>query len=79
MRVQLYAGWGVLGPAAHTAGWAPGDVNDSKDGAAGWILWISLAIMLGESFTSLSLLCISSLRDNYLRYRCVALLAWPTN
>ena len=33
---------------------------DWKTGATGWILWVSLAIMLGDSLTSLSLLVISS-------------------
>ena len=47
-----------LGP-----GWAPGAVSDWQTGASGWILWVSLAIMLGDSLTSLSLLCANSLRS----------------
>jgi len=50
------AGYAALGPYARSQGWAPGPVADWQDGAAGWILWISLAIMLGDSLTSLSLL-----------------------
>ena len=45
------------------AGWAPGAVSDWQTGASGWILWVSLAIMLGDSLTSLSLLCANSLRS----------------
>ena len=54
------AGFGILGPHARSQGWAPGPISDWKNGATGWILWISLAIMLGDSLTSLSLLIISS-------------------
>ena len=56
----LHAGFGILGPYARGQGWAPGPIGDWKNGATGWILWISLAIMLGDSLTSLSLLIISS-------------------
>lgn len=56
----LHAGFGILGPYARGQGWAPGPISDWKNGATGWILWISLAIMLGDSLTSLSLLIISS-------------------
>lgn len=52
----------MLGPYARSQGWAPGPISDWKIGATGWILWISLAIMLGDSLTSLSLLIISSAR-----------------
>ncbi|BDA51281.1 Putative oligopeptide transporter YGL114W [Coccomyxa sp. Obi] len=53
-------GYGILGPYARARGWAPGAIMDWKTGATGWILWVSLAIMLGDSLTSLSLLVISS-------------------
>ena len=56
------AGYGILGPFARGQGWAPGPIGDWKSGATGWILWVSLAIMLGDSLTSLSLLLITSLR-----------------
>ncbi|KAK6518543.1 hypothetical protein TWF506_005681 [Arthrobotrys conoides] len=49
-------GWGVLSPLAKKRGWAPGIVNDWKSGSRGWIVWISLAIMLADSVVSLSLL-----------------------
>ncbi|EIE19928.1 OPT superfamily oligopeptide transporter [Coccomyxa subellipsoidea C-169] len=53
-------GYGILGPYARAQGWAPGEIMDWKNGATGWILWVSLAIMLGDSLTSLSLLVITS-------------------
>lgn len=52
----------MLGPVARHKGWAPGPIGDWKNGATGWVLWISLAIMLGDSLTSLSLLLITSLQ-----------------
>ena len=54
--------WGVLGPYAQHKGWAPGPVMDWRTGAAGWILWVSLAIMLGDSLTSLGVLAVSTTR-----------------
>ncbi|EPS35480.1 hypothetical protein H072_11156 [Dactylellina haptotyla CBS 200.50] len=49
-------GWGILSPIAKNAGWAPGMVNDWKSGSRGWIVWISLSIMLADSVISLLLL-----------------------
>ena len=62
MHPVLHAGYGMLGPVARYKGWAPGPIGDWKNGATGWVLWISLAIMLGDSLTSLSLLLITSLQ-----------------
>ncbi|KAF3312479.1 hypothetical protein TWF173_007090 [Orbilia oligospora] len=53
-------GWGVLSPLAKKQGWAPGIVNDWKSGSRGWIVWISLAIMLADSVVSLSLLAVDT-------------------
>ncbi|EGC36348.1 hypothetical protein DICPUDRAFT_32017 [Dictyostelium purpureum] len=48
-------GWGILGPIAKAEGWAESDKNQSSalTGVKGWILWISLFIMLSESLVSL--------------------------
>lgn len=56
------AGYAVLGPYARQQGWAPGPIGDWRSGATGWVLWMSLAIMLGDSLTSLSLLLLTSLQ-----------------
>lgn len=44
-------GWGVLSPIAKNNGWAPGNVSDWETGSKGWIVWVSLAIMLVRTTT----------------------------
>ena len=51
-------GWGILSPLAKARGWAPGPVSDWENGSKGWIAWVSLAIMLADSITSLTWLVI---------------------
>ncbi|KAH9863994.1 hypothetical protein J1614_009927 [Plenodomus biglobosus] len=46
-------GWGVLSPLAKHKGWAPGPVSDWTNGSKGWIVWVSLAIMLADSLINL--------------------------
>lgn len=46
-------GWGVLSPIAKSKGWAPGPVDDWETGSKGWVVWISLAIMLADAIVSL--------------------------
>ncbi|KAL7421264.1 OPT superfamily [Cryptotrichosporon argae] len=53
MNAGMLVGWAVLGPVAKHAGWAPGKVGSTTDGARGWILWVALAIMIAESVISL--------------------------
>lgn len=53
MLLGAVLGWGVLSPLAKAKGWAPGPVSDWTTGSKGWIVWISLAIMLADSFVSL--------------------------
>jgi OPT family oligopeptide transporter len=60
MLLGCVVGWGILSPLAHFAGWAPGPVDDWKDGSKGWILWISLGVMIAESFVSLTVVFIRS-------------------
>lgn len=52
MLFGAFLGWGVLGPMSKHLGWAPGAVDDWKTGAQGWILWISLAIMVADTVIS---------------------------
>jgi OPT family oligopeptide transporter len=61
MLMGSIVGWGILGPIAKVWGWAPGPVNDAKTGARGWIIWISLAIMIAESIVSLSVVTIEEI------------------
>ncbi|KAJ1933918.1 OPT super, partial [Linderina macrospora] len=56
MLVGALVGWGILSPIAKNEGWAPGAVGDWKNGSRGWILWVSLAVMIAESLVSLSLI-----------------------
>lgn len=45
-------GWAILGPMAQHLSWATGPVDDWKTGAQGWILWVSLAIMVADTVVS---------------------------
>lgn len=56
-------GWGILGPIANHKGWAKGPVDDWQTGAKGWLMWTSLAIMLGESLSSLSIVLFKSIKS----------------
>lgn len=54
MLLGAIAGWGILSPLAYSKGWAPGPVKNWSDGSKGWIVWVSLAIMLADSVINLS-------------------------
>ncbi|OWP04460.1 oligopeptide transporter [Marssonina coronariae] len=56
MLIGAMVGWGVLSPLAKKRGWAPGPVDDWETGSKGWIVWVSLAIMLADSVISLGYL-----------------------
>ena len=53
MLLGAVVGWGILSPLAKSKGWAPGPVKDWTTGSKGWIVWVSLAIMLADSLISL--------------------------
>ena len=53
MLLGAIIGWGILSPIAKHKEWAPGPVSDWTNGSKGWIVWISLAIMLADSLVSL--------------------------
>lgn len=53
MLLGAIAGWGILSPLAKSKGWAPGSVNEWSNGSKGWIVWVSLAIMLADSVINL--------------------------
>lgn len=54
-------GWGILSPLSKYMGWAPGPVDDWKHGGQGWIMWISLSIMISDSLVSLVVITTKSL------------------
>ncbi|RBA22587.1 hypothetical protein FPRO05_00934 [Fusarium proliferatum] len=54
MLLGAVVGWGILSPLAKSRGWAPGDVDDWEHGSKGWIIWVSLAIMLADAIVSLA-------------------------
>jgi len=54
MLLGAIIGWGILSPLAKYKEWAPGPVNDWETGSRGWIIWVSLGIMLSDSVVSLS-------------------------
>ena len=53
MFLGALLGWAVLSPIAKYQGWASGDVGDWNTGSKGWIVWVSLAIMLADAIVSL--------------------------
>ncbi|CAD6449218.1 89cb7fe3-2528-4e76-a20a-a56a1d264644 [Sclerotinia trifoliorum] len=64
MLLGAFLGWGILSPLAKYRGWAPGPVSDWETGSKGWIVWISLAIMLADSVISLGYIAFTPLIRN---------------
>lgn len=54
MLIGAILGWAILSPLAKHKGWAPGPIDDWEAGSKGWIIWVSLAIMLADSIVSLA-------------------------
>ncbi|KAJ6513194.1 OPT oligopeptide transporter protein-domain-containing protein [Mycena sanguinolenta] len=67
MSLGMLLGWGILSPLSKLSGWAPGPVGDMTDGARGWILWTSLAIMCADSLVSLLPVVVEYLVDLFPR------------
>ncbi|KAJ4153308.1 hypothetical protein LMH87_009800 [Akanthomyces muscarius] len=61
MTVGAIVGWAILSPLAKYKGWAPGPVDDWERGSKGWIVWVSLAIMLVDAIVSLGYVATRSL------------------
>ncbi|KAF8421446.1 OPT oligopeptide transporter protein-domain-containing protein [Tirmania nivea] len=62
MLLGAIVGWGLLSPLAKNNGWAPGPVHDWREGVRGWIVWVSLAVMLADSIISLGVLVYDPVR-----------------
>lgn len=54
-------GWGILAPMAKHLGWAPGPIDDWVTGGQGWILWLSLSVMIADSLVSFAVVTIRSI------------------
>ena len=61
MLLGAILGWGILSPIAKHNGWASGPVSDWNTGSKGWIVWVSLAIMLADALVSLGWLIMEPL------------------
>ncbi|EFQ97842.1 oligonucleotide transporter [Nannizzia gypsea CBS 118893] len=61
MLLGAIIGWALLSPLAKHNGWAPGPVDNWETGSKGWIVWVSLAIMLADSIINLAWLAIRPL------------------
>ena len=89
MCFGMVIGWAFLGPMAVCLGWASTDMSDWETSGRGymqevrvvlsktrWILWISLAIMMGDTVMSLLILIVSSFPKasvHFLRMCCLHL------
>jgi OPT family oligopeptide transporter len=65
MFVGAIIGWGILSPLAKSKGWAPDAIDDWEEGSKGWIMWISLALMLADSLINLGWLVLRPLLQLY--------------
>ncbi|KAI9674118.1 MAG: hypothetical protein M1817_001936 [Caeruleum heppii] len=64
MLLGALVGWGVLSPLAKWKGWAPGEVGDWETGGKGWIVWVSLSIMLADAGVNLGWLVLRPVVQN---------------
>jgi hypothetical protein len=62
---------------AKAKGWAPGPITDAETGAAGWLMWLGLALLLGDCFSELALLVASTLLEKARQHGWLLLLAPP--
>ena len=52
MLLGAVLGWGVLGPVVTQHGWATWPPEDRASGAAAWLGWVSLGLMLGDAMAT---------------------------
>ncbi|KAF9940802.1 hypothetical protein BGZ67_006819 [Mortierella alpina] len=67
MLLGCVVGWGILSPIVTKKQWVTGPVGSSTTGARGWILWISLGVMIAEAIVSLLGVIVLSLIAHYRR------------
>lgn len=54
-------GFGILSLVAKHNGWAPGPVDSWENGSRGWILWVGMGLILGDSAIGLGWLILKPL------------------
>lgn len=69
MLLGAIIGWAILAPLASAKGWAPGKIDDWKDGGQGWIMWISLAIMIADAVVGFIFMLFAVGKDIYFAFR----------
>lgn len=62
-------GWAVFAPLAKYLGWAPGSIDDWVTGGQGWILWLSLSVMISDSVVSFVVVTAKSLHGLFKSWR----------
>jgi hypothetical protein len=55
MAAGALLAWGVIGPSAQAAGWVIAPLSSGTTGGRGFLLWISLAILLAEAAAGVAL------------------------
>lgn len=63
MMLGAILGWAILVPLSDKMNWAPGPIDDWQNGAQGWIMWVSLAIMVGDTGVSFFILTSNAFID----------------
>lgn len=69
MMFGALLGWGLLAPLSKYLGWAPGPIDDWVTGGQGWILWLSLSVMIADSLVSFLVVTSKSLHGLYISLR----------
>ena len=63
MLLGAVIGWALLSPIVKTKDWAPGPVQDWKRGSQGWLIWVTLGVILGDSLVGICWIVVDILRD----------------
>ncbi|KAI0114144.1 OPT oligopeptide transporter protein-domain-containing protein [Nemania sp. FL0031] len=49
MMIGAILGWGILSFVVKSYNWAPGPVESMETGVRGWLIWISIACLVGDA------------------------------
>ena len=49
MLLGAILGWAILSPLARNSGWAPGPIDSMETGVRGWLVWVSIGLLLGDA------------------------------